>query len=430
MRAPTDDPGTTRLLLRSAELLHAYGTPAHRLERVLVALADRFGLEIQVFSSPTSIFIAFGGASRDEVRLLRVEPGGVDLGKLVEIDELLEDVEAGRVSVDDACRRMDDLEARPPRWSGLASIVGHALAAGTAAIFFGGRAADALLSAAIGVLIGALELVSRRREGVAGVFEPAAAFLAAAAGFAAASLWSSSVDGGGVVDDRVVALASIIVLVPGLSLTVALVELATRHLASGTARLAGAASVFLTITFGAYLGRVVAAVAVGERRPVPAGPPEAWLTSPPALAAAIALAALGFGLLFGARVRELPWILASSAVGFVTARLTAEAAEALGPDRPEAAVQGAALAAFAGALAVALLSNAYARLRDRPATVPLLPGLLVLVPGSLGYRALSSFTEKNAVIGLEAAFQMLLVAAALVGGMLTANALLPPRRVL
>ncbi|MEM9379941.1 MAG: threonine/serine exporter family protein [Planctomycetota bacterium] len=424
MHAPTDDPATTRLLLRSAELLHSYGTPAHRLERVLVALATHFGLEIQVFSQPTSIFLSFVGAEPAAVRLLRVEPGGVDLGKLVEIDELLEDVEAGRISVEAACERMDELDARPPRWSGFASVAGHALAAGTAAVFFGGRAADALLSAAIGVLIGLLELVAHRREGVAGVFEPAAAFLAASAGFVAASF------GSGAVDDRVVALASIIVLVPGLSLTVALVELATRHLASGTARLAGAASVFLTITFGAYLGRVVAAVALGERRPVPAGAPEAWLASPPGFAASIALAALGFGLLFGARMRELPWILASSAVGFATARLTAEAAGTLGPDRAEAVVQGAALAAFAGALAVALLSNAYARLRDRPATVPLLPGLLVLVPGSLGYRALSSFTERDAVLGLEAAFQMLLVAAALVGGMLTANALLPPRRVL
>ena len=90
----------------------------------------------------------------------------------------------------------------------------------------------------------------------------------------------------------------------------------------------------------------------------------------------------------------------------------------------------AAIAAFAGALAVGVFANAYARLANRPATVPLLPGLLVLVPGSIGYRALSAFTEQNAVTGLEAAFQMLLVAAALVGGMLTANAVLPPRRVL
>ncbi len=129
-------------------------------------------------------------------------------------------------------------------------------------------------------------------------------------------------------------------------------------------------------------------------------------------------------------MRELPWILAASAVGFITARVAAKLATQSAPDVPDAAVQAAAIAAFAGALAVGLFANGYARFRDRPATVLLLPGLLVLVPGSIGYRALSAFTEQNAITGLETAFQMLLVAAALVGGMLTANAILPPRRAL
>ncbi|MEM6671973.1 MAG: threonine/serine exporter family protein [Planctomycetota bacterium] len=424
MTPPPHEPATITLLLRAAELLHTYGTPAHRLERVVVHLAAHFGLTVQVFSQPTSLFIGFEEGAPERVRLLRVEPGGVDLGKLVDVDELLEEVEAGRVAPEEALVRLDELEAHPPRWSGFASVLGHGLAAGSAAVFFGGRVADALLSAVLGVLIGLLERVAQRREGVAGIYEPLAAFLAAAVGVAAARV------GAGAIDDRIVALASVIVLVPGLSLTVALIELATRHLASGTARLTGALSVFLTIAFGAYLGRAVVEGFIGPGQVGAPAAPEALLSSPVALVATVALASLGFGLLFGARARELPWVFGSSATGFAVARLVTELATQSGAEDPTVAVKAAAIASFAGALAVGTFANFYARFRNRPATVPLLPGLLVLVPGAVGYRALSAFAEQNAVTGIETAFQMLLVAAALVGGLLTANVVLPPRRVL
>ena len=423
-QAPTSgEPALTRFLLRTAELLHAYGTPAHRLERVIVKLAADAGQQVQVFSSPTSIFLGFEGEQTGSgVRLLRVQPGGVDLGRLVAMDEVLEQVEDGELDHAGALEQMEALHAAPTRGGGVTSLIGHALAAGAAAIFFGGCLADALLSAAVGLVIGLLERISSRKEGTIGTFEPFAAFLAAGVGLLGAHFL------GGAVDDRVVALASVIVIVPGLSLTVALVELATRSLASGTARLAGAMTVFLTIAFGAYLGRLVVRTLVPLSGPFPAPEPEPWLSSPLALAVLLTVAATGFGLLFGARLRELPWILGSSAAGFTAARGTAWVA-AHG-HAMDGALQVSAAAAFAGALAVAAFSNGYARLKDRPATVPLLPGLLVLVPGAIGYRALSAFADQNALGGVASVYEMLLVGAALVGGTLTANVIVPPRRVL
>lgn len=405
----------TQIVLRAAQLLHSYGTPAHRLERVVTHLAASFGLEIQVFSTPTSIFLSFEGEESGRVRLLRVDPGGVDLGKLVDIDILMDAIVARAVSPGEAIERMEALDARPPRWSGGWGVLGHALAASTAALFFGGQPIDIGLSLVLGALIGLLEIVSARRQGVAGVFEPLSAFLAAFAAVLAAHF------SGGGVNDGVVALASIIVLIPGLSLTVAMLELATRHLSSGTSRLAGAASVFLTIAFGAYLGRIAGSAVLGQLPELVARAPSGWITAWWATGAAIALAALGFSLLFRARLAEFPWILAAAGIGFTVARTVANAAA------PE---NRAIVSAFAGALTVGLFGNIYARIADRPATVTILPGLLVLVPGSIGYRALTAFADHNALMGIESAAEMLLIAAALVGGLLVANAALPPRRIL
>ena len=185
------DPTPVSIVLRASQLLHSYGTPAHRLERVVSHLASTFGLEVQVFSTPTSIFISFEGEERDRVRLLRVDPGGVDLGKLVDIDVLLDEIEAGAVSPAEAVERMEALDSAAPRWAGHWAVLGHALAASTAAVFFGGRPIDAALCLAMGALIGVIEAVSARRHGVATLFQPLAAFLAAFGGTGGASVrWS------------------------------------------------------------------------------------------------------------------------------------------------------------------------------------------------------------------------------------------------
>ena len=63
------------LLVRVAELLHAYGTPAHRLERLLARMSYALGLDAEFLSTPTSLLAAFGTGSTQRTRLLRVEPG-------------------------------------------------------------------------------------------------------------------------------------------------------------------------------------------------------------------------------------------------------------------------------------------------------------------------------------------------------------------
>ena len=65
---------------------------------------------------------------------------------------------------------------------------------------------------------------------------------------------------------------------------------------------------------------------------------------------------------------------------------------------------------------------------DRIAMVPLVPGLLLLVPGSMGLRSMTSMLERDVVSGIDTAFAMILVSVSLVAGLLMANASVPPRR--
>ncbi|MFP2932509.1 threonine/serine exporter family protein, partial [Pyxidicoccus sp. 3LG] len=211
---------------------------------------------------------------------------------------------------------------------------------------------------------------------------------------------------------KVATVAGLIVLLPGLSLTVAINELATRHLISGTSRLTGAVLVFLQLGFGVALGSRLAMLL----------PPPLPIPLPPALpawtqAVALALAPVSLGVLFRARPRDWGWIAAACTFAFAGSRL---GALMLGPQ----------LGAFVGALMLGIASNALARLRNLPSVTTLVPGLMLLVPGSVGFRSLSSLLERDVVAGVDTAFTMLMVSVALAAGLLSANALVPPRKVL
>jgi len=86
------------------------------------------------------------------------------------------------------------------------------------------------------------------------------------------------------------------------------------------------------------------------------------------------------------------------------------------------------LGVMVGAFALGVMSNAYARWLDRPAQVVQVPAVLLLVPGSMGFRGMTSLLDKDTLSGVETVFAMFVVALAIVAGLLVANAVVSPRR--
>jgi uncharacterized membrane protein YjjB (DUF3815 family) len=256
---------------------------------------------------------------------------------------------------------------------------------------------------ALGLGLGLFALIGAGQPRLGRVFEPLAAFVVSVAAVALAHLT-------GPLSVLVATIAGLIVLMPGLTLTTAMSELATRHLASGTARLSGTFITFLGIAFGVALGNRLGGATFG----VPATADPALL---PAWASLVALVAapLCFVVILRADPGDAPWIVGAGALGVLGGRVGA-------------ATLGIELGTFAGALAVALASSAYERWRHRPAAVVLVPGILLLVPGSVGFRSLTSLMEQKAVAGIETAFSMFLTAMALVAGLLVAGVIAPVPR--
>lgn len=390
------------LLLALGRGLHEAGFAAPQLESALQRVATHLGIEAQFYSTPTAIFSAFGGGATQHVHLFRVEPASVDLGRLVELEALVDAVADGAIDLPAALGRTAEILATKPPFARSVTVGAHAVSSGAFAVFLGGGGHELLAAAIIGSVLGVLAVLSRRIEALGRIAELVAATTAAVVAIGLSHVLVP-------LSVFTATLAGLIILLPGFTLTVALTELATKHLASGTARLAGALVTFVMLAFGVALGSRLGEVLMGA---APAGEPVAIGQAAELVALLIAPCALA--VILRAPIRELHWLVATCCVGFYGGRL---GAQWLSPE----------LGMFVGALAVGAASNLYAWLRRRPGTTVMVPAILLLVPGSIGYRSLTELLSREVVPGIETAVDMLLVAVSLVAGLLAANVLTPPR---
>ena len=383
----------TRPLLKFAnELavgLRRRGAPAHRVEDTMREFTRSAGLKVGFHVLPGAIL-----ASHKGTELLEISPGPPDLAGLDALLSVAQGVSSGQLTATEGLARIRALDARGPLYGPRITLLGFAAASATAVGFFGGGLLEMVASGLIGALCGLL--ISFRMVDV----------VAAALGTFGLTVAAHYLPIAG----DIALVTGIIILLPGFALTTALTELATRHLVSGTAGLAAAALTLLQLGFGVALGSRLAELIVGPAQWADAAVQLPLWCEPVALVGA----ALAFGVLLQARPRHLPHVLGACIVALYA---TQAAALVLGPE----------LAGGAGAFGVTICANAASRRFNQPVAVWQVPGILLLVPGSLGFRSVTALLEHDILGGVEAAFSTLIGAIALVGGSLLGAAVVPAR---
>lgn len=386
------------LLLALASGLHAAGQPSHRLEETLQQVAARLGVPLSVLAMPTAIIVSLDGPAGPRNHVLRPQSAGVNLERLGLLTRAADDAIDGAVSPQEARHQINAVLAMANRWKWPATVAAYVLSGGAFAVFFGGGWNEVVVATMVGLAVGALAVIMQRGRTATRMFELIAAAAAALVAGLADTLF-------GPVVGWVPLAAGLIILLPGISLVDAIEELAHGHLVSGGARLAGVGVVFLALTFGAVGGAVLAAGLTSADRTGHPEPLPGW-----AWGAALLVVAVGSTIRFRAHPRDVGVILIASALALSASRLGV-------------AYIGTLAGPFLAALALGLGANLYARLQRTAAERFTIPGLAVLVPGSVGIRSLVALEAQDASAGVNAAFQMFLIAMALVAGLLFSNAL-------
>ena len=401
-----------------ARRLHLAGVSAARLEGAVKTTATRLGVDCAIWSSPTGILLSLGDlndpAVGQQTRVLRLDPAEPNLADLSTLDHVAEQVIEGRLDVKEATKRFRELdrvsETRDTAWTVFAFGLASAAVAGLLRTSW----FDIVVAGALGTVIGAVVVTSRSRPHLAAAADAIAAILATVLAAAFAHFVAP-------LSIQTVVIAALIVLMPGLTLTTAITELATGQLVTGTARFAGAMVTLFKLTFGSVAGaQIINALGWSPR--------VAQSMALPALVEVVATlaAAFSFAILFKAARRDIPLVMVSAVMGYI---LTRVASTWFVPVQPVLGITFAG-GVFFSSLVMAAVANVYGRVARRPGTLVRLPSIMLLVPGSVGFRSLASLVERDYTLGMDTAVAVLSALVALTAGLLFGSVLVAPRRYL
>lgn len=397
-----------KFIIRLGKALHKLGSTAYRLEDNLLSIAKFLDIRASFIITPTALTFILSDDEDDQQynHLVRVTPGEIDLGSLARIDELVDELINGERTLEEAIDRLKEVNKKPPPYGVFLTFLAFGASSGAFAMLMHTSWNDVFWATLLGFVTFLFVVWAERSRRVTELLEPLSALTA--------SLLASAIS---LIDPSInipmVILSTIIVFIPGLSLTVGLSELAARHLMSGTARIMDSVMVLFKLYFGGVLGMALGKLMWGE---VTFVPPEAMPTWTSWLA--VTILSISLVILFRARLKDAPWGIISGYIAF-------------GASVWASAYLGIALGAFVGAFALGLYSNLFSRIMNLPSSIVRLLGLVVLVPGSKVYIGLNSLVSGQQMLDVaDLGSQTFLIFMSLVAGIIFSNVALPHRKTL
>ena len=389
-----------RLLRDLGQALHVSGAPAHDLERTMVDIGHRLGVRVEGFAVLT--FFALNIVAGEHVRrieLLRLPPYDYNMARLIELRALTGEITSPSQLAKYAAR-LETIMQAPPPWSGWRFVaMGFLLSAAVAVLLRGGW-----VEMLCGGLIGAGFVAVYQQMARIPRLGPAVPVILCALAAMAAQVLALFLPNQ---TPFISAVAGVVFLLPGFMLTVAMSELATQNYLAGTGRLTGAFVLLFLMGAGLVIGTKLSLALLPAMPPGSSSLLPPWVIWP-------TVAALGISLL---AVLQAPW---SSLFVSAGACLLAWAVYSL-----VGAEMGNVVGAFTAALAIASAGHLYQFLTRKPAVLMQTPGLITLVPGSMGFRGMHALMEQDSLAGIGLMTDMLLTGAVLAVGLLLADNIMP-----
>lgn len=362
------DDGEVMLFLATlGAALGAIGETVDAVETRLAVIARSYGLRDARFSAfPTFLLLTLGqgqAATIEPTTRLSQTPR---LDQIAAVHELAARAEKGEVAPRAGIESLDAIRQMNNRFGDAASVGGYAILTVGIALILHPAARDVACAAVLGALVGLLRRLGRGRR----TLEPLMPFFAATC----VSLLVALAVEYDVTDPGLRAMiAALVVFIPGVALTTAVLELTEGQMVAGSSRLVWGGMQLGLLAFGIVVGIGVVGVS-----------PERAFSSSDALLGS-------WAPWLGVLVFAIGITIAHSAPPgtFVSLLLVLYAAwvgQVVGNE-----LFGAYASGFVGALVMTLAAFVLARL---PSTMPVyavfLPGFWLLVPGSLGLIGLTT----------------------------------------
>lgn len=376
-------------LIRDCRALISHGAPSHRLETIVHRSADALQVNIQAFYMPGCMIMSFDdatGRSKD-VQIIRCAQN-LNLAKLDAVHEIYEDVIHKRTTLQDAIARLDELaksDGQFPRW--LRILMYGLASAFIGPMSYGARPVDLPLIFVLGCIVGFCELVVAAESELYGyVFELTSAILISFLGRALGSVQWGIGDG---FCFSAIAQASLVMILPGFTITTSALELQSNNIVSGAVRLVYGIIYTLFLAFGFIVGITVYG-AIDDDATSSTTCNNTW-TFWWQIAFVLPFT-FCYAVVYQTKWKQLPAILTVALAGWVVNYFSARRFPTVQP-----------LSQALGALTVGILANLHSRLFHGLAVATMHPAIFIQVPGSFaasgslinGLKSADTITHQN-----------------------------------
>ncbi|KAI8319550.1 DUF1212-domain-containing protein, partial [Martensiomyces pterosporus] len=357
-------------LMHLARAWHAFGSPVHRMEANLLEVAKYLNIDACFFTVPGLTLVSFGDPDThsSETHIVRASDG-YDMHRLEQANNISRRLRKGKATVHESIRDIERLLAEPPLYPWYFSVpVFFVQSFFVSMTLFHGTWREAALSGAMGLIVGALEILSTDYLTLGYLLNVLSALIVALV----TALLSDHVC------FAAVPMSAIINLLPGLSLALAMLELSSSNVICGAVRLVSAMMTSFMLGWGTIVGHSLGMAALGRDQNNPGfasyaecqGMPLWWWFL------FVPLSTIGFSVWFKVHWRQWPAMIGAAAIGLVIQTFC---------DRVKVMTPiSAGIASFA----VGVFSNIWGRVTHRATNADIMfVGIIQLVPGSTGVRS-------------------------------------------
>lgn len=378
-RGPTpDDLRQLQLfVVRLGAAMNAAGQTVYEVQERLARATDAYRARAARISAfPTFLMVTMGRGEPATLELTSVTTVP-RLDQIARLERLVREAEAGLIRPADGLRELDAIEQMQPRFGRLQSIAGYMVLSLGLCLILQSAPRDVAAAALLGALVGLL-------RSVVGTEQPVQALLPLIAAFSVAALSALAVRLDLTDPGLRAMVASLVVFLPGTTLTTAVLELAAGQIVSGASRLVAGVMQLALLAFGIIAGiQAVGApsslVFSGSGNMLGDWAP--WL--------GVGVFAAGATVANSAPPRSFP--------GLLLVLYAAWAGQVLGN-----AVFGGYVSAFVGALVMTPVAAWVSRLPSAmPPHASFLPGFWLLVPGALGLIGLAQLAGDAEAAGAD-----------------------------
>jgi uncharacterized membrane protein YjjB (DUF3815 family) len=205
-----------------------------------------------------------------------------------------------------------------------------------------------------------------------------------------------------------VILSAVAIILPGYSISLGAGELVAQNVLSGVSNLMSGLITLVKQIAGAIIGIGIASLLVTTAATEPETPVnQMWLLL------LFPLLLVGLGLAFQVSRRDLPWSVLVSGLAFLGVMAGSSLLDSN-------------LGNLLGTIVAVVIANLWARKTGRPSSIVLIPAIVMLVSGTIGFRGLAAMAEGELLLGVQQFLQMFIVAITILAGILIGFTIVRP----